>query len=103
MEKTIKNVKKVSTKNVEKTNATLNVKAKKIAKTVNKLENESDPFPITLKKTEVKKVLDMYTGTKNFPKTSVNEITKILNVEKKQVIRVLHKHGVKQYRESSLR
>lgn len=99
MEKTIKSP---SVKAVKK-KVSLNVKETKVNKLANNTNTNEDPYPITLKKAQVKKVLDMFTGTKNTPKTSIVEISKILQVDKKQVIRVLHKHGVKLYKESSLR
>lgn len=104
MEKTIKSTtKKSPSVKAVKEKVSLNVKETKVNKLANNTNTNEDPYPITLKKAQVKKVLDMFTGTKNTPKTSIVEISKILQVDKKQVIRVLHKHGVKLYKESSLK
>lgn len=80
------------------------VKAKTATATVKKKEtNPADPFPITLNKQEVKRVIDMFKGSKSTPKTPVGKIAEILKVNKKQVLRVLHKNQLKIYKESSLR
>jgi hypothetical protein len=79
------------------------IKAKKETKQTKNSSNPADAFPITIKKQEVKRVIDMFNGTKNTPKTPVNKIAEILKIDKKQVFRVLHKHSLKTYKESSLK
>ena len=80
----------------------LKVKSAK-SNTANKKEINADPLAITLKKQEIKRVIELFTGNKNTPKTSINDISKVLNVSKKQVMRVLHTNNLKTYKESSLR
>lgn len=79
------------------------VKAKTTTVKKKVTENPSDPYPITLNKQEIKRVIEMFKGTKTTPKTSVGKIAEILKVNKKQVLRVLHKNELKTYKESSLR
>jgi hypothetical protein len=63
----------------------------------------SDPYPVTLKKKQVKDVIDLFIGTKKVAKTPIGKIAEILNIDRKQVLRVLHKNNLKTYSESSLK
>jgi hypothetical protein len=101
--------KKVNTK-VEKISKVTNLKVTPAKATVKatstkttQKETNNDPLAITLKKQEVKRVIQLFTGNKNTPKISINDISKVLNVSKKQVMRVLHTNNLKTYKESSLK
>lgn len=93
---TAKSVKTATTKSAVKLTKPTSVKKKDSV-------NPADPFPITLNKQEVKRVIDLFTGTKTTPKTPINKIAEVLKINKKQVFRVLHKNELKKYKESSLK
>ena len=78
-----------------------NAEKPKVVKT--KIVDPSDPFPVTLKKTQIKEVINLFKGTKTQEKVPVGKIAEIVGVDKKQVFRVLHKENLKTYKESSLK
>jgi hypothetical protein len=99
-----KSVKTATTKSVKTATTKSAVKLTKLT-SVKKKENvnPADPFPITLNKQEIKRVIDLFTGTKTTPKTPIHKIAEVLKINKKQVFRVLHKNELKKYKESSLK